>query len=153
MGVERGFLGTLVTLIDVSLGRALCNALKRFDYENAYRHRSVLEIELSGHNIINRLMDFLWQGIAHRREYSKLDGRRKSPFAEYVYSRISRNYRRVFEGKIANVYHAEAQPIRYRELQLLTDMISGMTDQFCIDLYEDLNRYYITTNPIDGTFT
>ena len=141
------------TLIAASLGRVLCNALKQFDYENAYKHRSVLEIELNGHNVINRLMDFLWQGIAHREEYSKLAGRRRNPFAEYVYSRISRNYRRIFEGKIADVYHTEPLPIRYRELQLLTDMISGMTDQFCIDLYEDLNRYYITTSPVDGTFS
>ena len=141
------------TLIDASLGHALCDALKRFDYENAYKHRSVLEIELDGHNVINRLMDFLWQGISHRQEYAKLAGRRRNPFAEYVYSRISRNYRRVFEGKIANVYNTESLPIRYRELQLLTDMISGMTDQFCIDLYEDLNRYYTKTSPVDGTFT
>ena len=34
-------------------------------------------------------------------------------------------------------------PIRYRELQLLTDMMSGMTDGFAIELYNDLKRFNV----------
>ena len=140
-------------LIDVSVGSELCKGMKSFDRENAYKNRSVLEIELNGHNVIHRLMDYLWQGISHREKFSCVMSRRNNPFAEYVYSRISRNYRRVFEKKVVYSYEHHVQPVRYRELQLLTDMISGMTDQFCIDLYEDLRHHHSKMRPVDGTFS
>lgn len=139
-------------LVDISAGRELCNGLKLFDRVNAYNHRSVLALELNGHNLIHRLMDFLWQGISRRTDYNNMSSSRQGPFAEYVYSRISRNYRRVFEKKIEYSYTHEDHPIRYRELQLLTDMISGMTDQFCVDLYDDLQKHEKKMRPIDGTF-
>ena len=141
------------SLVDISQGSELYRRLKDFDRENAYRNRSVLEIELNGHNMIHRLMDFLWQGISHREKYSCVTSKRINPFADYVYSRISRNYRRVFEGKISYSYPHGIFPVRYRELQLLTDMVSGMTDQFCIDLYEDLRRHHGKMRRGDGTFT
>ena len=129
-------------LINVSEASLLCRELKKFDRENVFSHKSVLEIELNGFNILNRLMDFLWIGISERKNYEELSSKRQSPFAAYVYSRISKNYRRVFEGKVHH-YHREADfPIRYKEMQLLTDMVSGMTDQFCIDLHRELERHY-----------
>ena len=33
-------------------------------------------------------------------------------------------------------------PMRYRELQLVTDMISGMSDSFAIALHDDLRRHH-----------
>ena len=140
-------------LIDVSAGRKLCKKLKQFDLENAYKNRSVLELELNGNNVIHRLMDFLWHGISHRETFSDVTTNRTNPFANYVYSRLSRNYRRVFEKNIQYSYEHDCLPVRYREMQLLTDMISGMTDQFCIDLYEDLRLHNKKMKPIDGTFS
>ncbi|CDX27976.1 Deoxyguanosinetriphosphate triphosphohydrolase [Mesorhizobium sp. ORS 3359] len=138
-------------LVKVSKAGALCKALKKFDKENAFSHKSVLEIELNGYNIINRLMDFLWIGISERESFNDLGSQRTSPFAAYVYSRISKNYRRIFEGKVTQ-YHPDANlPIRYKEMQLLTDMVSGMTDQFCVDLYEDLSKHYREMKPVNGT--
>ena len=32
-------------------------------------------------------------------------------------------------------------PTRYKECQLLTDMISGMTDKYAIELLAELRRY------------
>jgi dGTPase len=139
-------------LIKKSSASGLCKALKTFDRENAFSHRSVLEIELNGYNTINSLMDFLWMGISERIEYSELESERTNPFSAYVYSRISRNYRRVFEGAV-RCYHANQNfPIRYKELQLLSDMISGMTDRFCMDLFDDLDKHYKKMRSIDGTF-
>lgn len=65
----------------------------------------------------------------------KPDSVRAHPFSKYVYGRISENYRRVFECPIKEV---SEMPIRYRECQLLTDMLSGMTDSYAIDLYREL---------------
>lgn len=66
------------------------------------------------------------------------------------YSRISENYRRIFENKFHGYHENVNLPIRYRELQLLTDMVSGMTDQFCLDLFSDLDRRYRKMEKIDG---
>ena len=138
-------------LIQESVAGSLCKTLKDFDKENAYSHKSVLEIELNGFNVLNRLMDFLWMGISEREEYAKLSSKRTSPFAAYVYSQISRNYRRVFEGNVT-AYHCDPDlPNRYKELQLLTDMVSGMTDQFCLDLYRDLKEHHREMGKVDGT--
>jgi len=137
--------------IKVSEASKLCSVLKRFDRENAFNHRTVLEIELNGYNIINCLMDFLWMGISDREDYFKLGGERTSVFSAYVYSRISKNYRRVFESTVTCYHKDDNLPIRYREPQLLTDMISGMTDRFCIDLYNDLTEHYKEMRSINGT--
>ena len=138
-------------LIQVSKASSLCRALKKFDRKNAFDHRSVLELELGGYNTINRLMDFLWAGITEREKFEKLKSDRRTPFAKYVYSRISKNYRRVFEGDL-DQHHSNCEiPIRYREMQLLTDMVSGMTDRFCIDLENDLEKYHMKMSTVDGT--
>ncbi|MEO1420802.1 MAG: deoxyguanosinetriphosphate triphosphohydrolase, partial [Pseudomonadota bacterium] len=140
-------------LIKVSEAARLCSALKKFDRENAFGHKSVLEIELNGYNVLNRLMDFLWVGISQRKSFDDLASDRTTPFAAYVYSRISKNYRRMFEGKV-DQYHPDPKlPIRYKEMQLLADMVSGMTDQFCIDLYRDFEHHYREMRRVDGTRT
>jgi dGTPase len=103
--------------------------LKKFDREHAYQHKSVLEVELEGYNTIRKLMDFLWMAIDAHGSGSK------APFESYGYIRISENYRRVFEDK------ENKMPDRYKQLQLLTDMISGMTDSFAISLCNKLQGY------------
>lgn len=140
-------------LIGASKAKNLCKALKGFDLENAFKHREVLEIELNGDSKINRLMDFLWMGITQREEYDNVSSRRTNVFANYVYSRISRNYRRVFEGNVVEHHKSQQLPIRYREMQLLTDMVSGMTDKYCIDLHDDLAKHYREMRPINETRT
>jgi dGTPase len=131
-------------IIEVSKAHDFCEMLKSFDREHAYRHRRVLEIELRGFNIIHGLMDMLWRGITERASFQDLRSERTSPFARYAYGRISENYRRVFEGRLEMPRGDETElPIRYRELQLLTDMIAGMTDQFAVDLHEDLRGFHV----------
>ena len=135
-------------LIDVSSASELCRALKDFNRQNAFSHKTVLEIELGGYNVINDLMDFFWAGITDRESYMDVGSRRVTPFAAYVYSRLSRNYRQVFEGQVNCYRPFQALPIRYREMQLLTDMISGMTDRFCLDLYADLCKHHREMKPL-----
>jgi dGTPase len=136
-------------LIKVSKAGKLCSALKKFDRENAFSHKEVLEIELNGYNTLNRLMDYLWIGISDRKIFDDPSSKRRSPFSAYVYSRISKNYKRIFENAITKYHGDQPLPIRYKEMQLLTDMVSGMTDQFCIDLYNDLDCHYREMKPIN----
>lgn len=141
------------SLIAASAAAKLCKALKKFDREHAYRHRGVLEIELSGYNVIHELMDLLWRGITERSDYERLDPavtERAHPFAAYAYGRISENYRRIFEGKVESTRDDEPSlPIRYREVQLLTDMISGMTDSYALELLKDLKQYDVGPSRAD----
>ena len=136
-------------LIKVSKAGKLCSALKKFDRENAFSHKEVLEIELNGYNTLNRLMDYLWIGISDRKSFEDPSSKRRSPFSAYVYSRISKNYKRIFENAITEYHGDQPLPIRYKEMQLLTDMVSGMTDQFCIDLYNDLDCHYREMKPVN----
>jgi dGTPase len=131
--IESGRLGQ--SLLDVSESRCLRNVLKDFDSKHAYAHRSVREIELQGYNTIRGLMDFMWTAVSSwkRGQTPPIS----NPFPAYVYSRISENYRRVFEDA------ENRMPERYKQLQLMGDMISGMTDSFAIDLYEDLCKYRV----------
>ncbi len=132
------------SLLEVSHAHDFCAAMKDFDFTHAYKHRGVLEIELNGYNVLQGVMDLLWRGIVEREEFVKLGSDRTSPFARYAYSRLSENYRRVFEGKVESPVPSDASlPIRYRELQLLTDTVSGMTDQYAIDLYNELRRFHV----------
>lgn len=135
-------------LLSKSRARTLGNALKNFDKTRGYRHKSVLELELKGANYIQGLMDMLWIGIhGHKtqREREKEqqtcqekrdEYRSNSPFGRYVYSQISENYRRIFEDE------DDELPVLYKEAQLLSDAISGMTDGYLITLHDELKSLY-----------
>ncbi|TCU74912.1 dGTPase [Bradyrhizobium sp. R2.2-H] len=117
-------------LLAGSRSDALWKAFKSFAKKHVYSHRSVIEVELEGHRTIHALMDAFWQAIRDRgsEDFTKTNG--AAPYDAYVYSRISENYRRAAQ--------MSKMPMRYRELQLMTDMISGMTDSFAVELCRDL---------------
>lgn len=122
-------------LIAMSSAALLCKKLKGFAFENAYKHRSVLELELEGHKVIHSIMDMLWPAIVSRGDPQKeTKGHPGTPFEKYAYGRISENYRRVFESP------NEDLPLGYRRCQLLADMISGMTDGFALSFERELRE-------------
>lgn len=114
-------------LIEASTAAPLCRALKDFDNRHAYQHISVVRTEVLGSRVIQGLLDFIWKAINEHSEKKQ-----PSPLSVYIYQRISENYRRVFEDD------ANPMPLRYRQAQLLTDMLSGMTDSYAVAFYEEL---------------
>jgi dGTPase len=120
-------------LIGASRAKNLRKCLKDFAKKNIYNHRQVQEEELKGHKTIHGLMDIFWAAIKDRKDTDSISSKRP-PLSSYVYSRISENYRRVAESE------RNSMPLRYKELQLITDMISGMTDTFAISLLKDLRK-------------
>lgn len=130
--------GTLKTdLIEVSRSSLLCMKLKNFAFENAYKHRSVLELELEGHKVIHSIMDLLWPAITSRGDPQvETKGHPGTPYQKYAYGRISENYRRVFESPNDNL------PLGYRRCQLLADMVSGMTDSFALSFERELKQLH-----------
>lgn len=118
-------------IISNSDGVILCKALKEFDMKWGYTNKSVLKLELEGFNYIHNLMNMLWLGV-HGRLDKKSGLFWDTPFGNYAYRRISENYRRIFEDE-NNVL-----PVSYKEAQLLTDAVSGMTDSYLISLHNEL---------------
>ena len=96
----------------------LCNRLKDFDRSKGYEHPDVLRLELRGHNFITQTMDWLWRSL-------NSDGR----FEDYAYSRISENYRRVYEA---------AGESKSDKLHLVCDTLSGMTERYLISTHDEL---------------
>lgn len=131
--IEKGQMKT--DLLASSDAAKLRKNLKDFDLKHAYRHKAVLAIEATGTKTIWDLMDILWAAITLRKDQGKLNSQRDTPFLAYAYERISENYRRIFESA------GNGMPVRYREAQLVTDMVSGMTDTFAVDLLVDLKKH------------
>ena len=125
------------TLVSVSAASRLVERLKAFDRRVAYQNRNVLALEARGNQVIQGLMDVFWRAICSREDRKKAGGKRLTAECSYVYALISENYRRIFEHANEDLRRL---PIRYRELQLLTDMIAGMTDSFAVTLYENLRE-------------
>lgn len=123
-------------LLELSNAEGLRKALKEFSLKHGYQHRSVLEIELQGYNVLRELMDMLWFSIDQMGGLNPEQQRVQHPFARYVYDRISENYRRVFTESCEKA--GALIPVWYYKFQLLTDMVSGMTDSFALSLHEEL---------------
>ena len=101
-----------------------CEKLKTFARQNIYNSRSVVALEVNGANVLHSLMSYYWSAIHSRYSKPKDD---ISFFDKYIYEHISRNYRAISERAV------EAAPTEtklYYMLLLLTDMISGMTEDF-----------------------
>lgn len=123
-------------LLDVSSAGVFIATLRQFNQRHVYRHPSVLKVELRGFEVIHELMDMLWFAITDRDEGAPAHAPRRTPFATYAYGRMSENYRRVFESP------SNPMPLRYREAQLLTDMIAGMTDSYAVAMCEELRPHF-----------
>lgn len=122
-------------LLKTSEARGLRRALGSFAKVHAFRHRSVLEVELMGHDTIRDLMSYFWPAV---NETSPDNPEPKSPLNRYVFSRISENYRRVYSTPSKDVTHL---PVWYRRCLLMTDMVAGMTDTFAVDILKDFRRF------------
>ncbi|CUI92616.1 dGTP triphosphohydrolase [Achromobacter xylosoxidans] len=134
---EKGFVRgeESKSLLELSEANRLRNLLKKFSFRYGYTNKSVLALELEGYNIINSLMDMLWYGIENMVGLTLDQQKQAHPFARYAYGRISENYRRV-----ADLAKTEGDaPLWYIKCQLLTDMLSGMTDSYALTLHEELS--------------
>ena len=116
---------------------SLCEALKEVAQQNAFSHPTVLRTEALGAVAIDALMAALWDAISDRKDQDDLRSKRRSARARYVFSLISPNY---IEQAVASESSPQpASNMRYRELRLLTDMVSGMTDTFAMRLWKDIS--------------
>ena len=115
----------------------LCGTLKDIAKQHAFGHPSVLKMEARGAEALDGLMTAFWNAIGDREpeDFDDLLATRRGAKNKYVFALISQNY---LDEAVNCTQPGIAGSIRYRELRLLTDMLSGMTDTFTIKLWDEI---------------
>lgn len=98
--------------------RPLLEQINKLSYERIYQHRTVVEIEIAGFQVIGDLLDIFIQALL-----KPLDARSKK-----VLQLIPAQF-------IGNDWKKNSL---YQRVQAVTDFISGMTDIYAIDLYRKI---------------
>jgi dGTPase len=116
----------------------LCTALKEIAKKYAFENADVLKAEALGAAALDGLMSAFWEAISDRKKYDDIESKRVNPRSKFIFSVISPNY--VEEAASAVGANNGAGALRYRELRLLTDMVSGMTDSFAMRLWGEIQE-------------
>ena len=97
-------------------------------------------MEADGFKIIHGLMDFYYDAIVKRDDDLDLLSTRVDARSAFGLSKLSDNYLQCASlgGWLSR--DKEELPIRYRELRLLTDMVSGMSDGYAKAEYDFLKE-------------
>jgi len=100
--------------------------------KKTYSNQSVLKSELQGEHIITSLLDIFLGAMFENEDLETQPNNTKSKEGK-LYNLISENYRRMVMKK------GEEFPMdNYRRFQLVIDFISGMTDSYAMDYYNEL---------------
>ena len=113
----------------------LCGELKKIAKRYAFNNPLVLKTEALGAAALDGLMCAFWSAIADREDILDIESRRRSARSSYIFSLISQNY---VQQALPTSQSSGAAGLRYRELRLLTDMISGMTDSYAMRLWTEV---------------
>ncbi|MDF2143263.1 dGTP triphosphohydrolase [Paenirhodobacter sp. CAU 1674] len=114
----------------------LCNFLKEVAKDHAFSNPGVLKSEAIGAQAITEIMSFFWASIVNREEVGDIKSRRTTAASKFAWSLVSPNY--IEEAARCIKEGTPPQRIRYAEMRLLTDMVSGMTDSFSMKLWSDI---------------
>ena len=114
----------------------LCEALKKIARKYAFKNPLVLKTEAFGAAALDGLMCAFWAAITEREDAERIESEKLSPRSRYIFSLISPNY--IDQAIAPDQPSSSANGQRYRELRLLTDMISGMTDTFAMRLWKEI---------------
>lgn len=116
----------------------LCSALKKIAQKYAFENADVLKAEALGAAALDGLMSAFWEAISDRKKDEDIESKRVSARSKFIFSVISPNY--VQDAASAAQADYGAGGLRYRELRLLTDMVSGMTDSFAMRLWGEIQE-------------
>lgn len=116
----------------------LCGALKNIAKTYAFNNPLVLKTEAHGAAALDGLMSAFWMAISDRKDLSDIESRKLSARSSYIFSLISPNY--VQQANPGADAGSGVGSLRYRELRLLTDMVSGMTDTYAMRLWREIKE-------------
>lgn len=113
-------------LIEISAAADVREAYKRIQYK-IFDDKNIIRKEIAGWEAIDGLLKIMVE--ASRNSNFKASG---NTYESRIYKLISSNHRHVYEN-------VEKYPNQeYKKLQLIVDFISGMTDRYAINLYQEL---------------
>jgi len=102
----------------------LIREINQFSYSKIYNHKSVVEIEITGFQVIGRLLEEFVYAVMHSHEAK----------SEKLLQLIPEQFP-IGKGKDEQLYG---------NIQSVVDYIAGMTDLFAMDLYRKINGIDIT---------
>ncbi|MEE1195787.1 MAG: deoxyguanosinetriphosphate triphosphohydrolase [Lachnospiraceae bacterium] len=112
-------------------GEKLITALGRIAHDYVFTSMPILKLEIAANTIITYLLDKMVPAVLQYDEEEPMG------MMEGKYVRlISENYRQIYHTYAKGKSREEKV---YLRLMLVTDYISGMTDSFAKDLYQQLN--------------
>lgn len=117
---------------------SLCTGLKMIAKTYAFNNSSVLKTEALGAAALDGLMCTFWSAISERKKIDDIESKKLSARSSYIFSLISPNY--LQQSNPLGDCGSGASGLRYRELRLLTDMVSGMTDTYAIRLWSQIRQ-------------
>ncbi len=109
------FEGSLIDHISTPQ-RAAYESCAKLSVERVYKSRPVLDVELSGYQIMATLMDKMTEAVMNPKRY----------------------YSQQLIGRVSSQYDIEADNLEDR-LMAVIDYISGMTDVYALDVYQKIN--------------
>jgi dGTPase len=113
-------------IIDISNASDIRRAYKKLQAK-VFDEKSIVKKEIAGWEAIYGLLDIFVK--ASESENFKADG---NTYESRIFRIISSSYRTVYQN--FEPYHND----RYKRLQLVVDFISGMTDSYAINLFQEL---------------
>jgi dGTPase len=102
---------------------ALIKKIDEFSVAHIYNHRSVVEIEIAGYNVIGELLKEFFAAVITP----------KSPKSAKLLQLVSKQF--PITGKPEQLYY---------DIQSVVDFISGMTDLYAVDLYRKITGINFT---------
>jgi dGTPase len=95
----------------------LVKRIDAYSVQHIYNHRSVVEIEIAGYNVIGGMLKEFFGAVLNPRNAK----------SEKLLQLISRQF--VITGEAGKLYH---------DIQSVVDFIAGMTDLYAVDLYRKI---------------
>lgn len=95
----------------------LVKRIDAYSVQHIYNHRSVVEIEIAGYNVIGGMLKEFFGAVLHPRNAK----------SEKLLQLISRQF--VITGEPGKLYY---------DIQSVVDFIAGMTDLYAVDLYRKI---------------
>lgn len=101
---------------------AMLELLKQYTKIHIYSRNAVTKIELEGHRVIPYLLSAFWNAL------ERIESQAGTKLDKYVVNQISQNYLRVYAAT------RKKYPAWYARLQVVCDMVCGMTDSFALSV-------------------
>ena len=120
-------------LLDSKVSNAV-KIIRKIEKENIYYCKEIVQSKIEAHKIISCLLENFVLSVFNAKNNGRVDNR-----DNLIYNLFSINYKYICNRIIEkNHYKENEDDYIYSKLQLVTDVICGMTDSYALDVYKTL---------------